>query len=85
MCDIDHPSFGGWQNILTMRLILRDELTLDQPSPAEVIRLPLRSDGVCRDSGEVARAGGHVFKRRIKREKRYSALSLDFSKPVPIS
>jgi hypothetical protein len=43
MCDIDHPSFGGWHIILTMRLSLGDDLTLEQPSPAEVIQLPLNN------------------------------------------
>jgi hypothetical protein len=35
--------FGGWHIIVSMRLSLRDELTFEQPSLAEVIRLPLNN------------------------------------------
>jgi hypothetical protein len=43
MCDIDHLSFDGCNIILTMRLSLRDELTFEQPSPAEVIQRSLNN------------------------------------------
>jgi hypothetical protein len=41
-CAIDHLSFGGWHIIMSMHLSLRD-LTLEQPSLAEVIQRPLNN------------------------------------------